>query len=360
MPTPPQSPKILMLVGAIIAAVLASTMKGIAVGKKEKKEKKEKKQAKRLGLFSARVEPEKAAAAPVVKEQVQPDRNRLLAIEDLPVMVRETPQHVYDAYVMNLAGTLLQGDLLMPGVDKVFESLEVMRRPIYFMSSNSHTAPYDYQRMLAGLGIEAPMENIFTPVRVAVEYLKREFPGATVYSIGDSKFHFHLEHAGIKLSNDPSEVDVVIVAHDRKFSFDKLNIAYQAITGRRRAKLVTTSMVRSWPRAEGGTEPGTRGIVRAIESAAGTRAIRNLGTPERDFIECMFEHMDAPPRRVLLVSDSLTGDIRMAKKYGMPTALVLTGEASLAQAEAAAPKDQPNFVLDTVAGAIPSYIMGQL
>lgn len=41
-----------------------------------------------------------------------------MAIEEMPVMLQESPQRAYDAYIMNLSGTLFKGDLLMPGVDK--------------------------------------------------------------------------------------------------------------------------------------------------------------------------------------------------------------------------------------------------
>ena len=288
------------------------------------------------------------------------DDMKHIAIEEMPVMLQESPQRAYDAYIMNLSGTLFKGDLLMPGVDKIFQSLELMRRPMYFMSSNTHSTPSEYQETLAAYGMNVDLAHIFTPVRVAIEYLKREFPQAHVYAICDDKFRVCLVKGGIKLTDNPEETDVVLVAHDRDFSFDKLNKAFRAITGPKRAKLVTTSMVRSWPTADGEIEPGTRAIVRAIESAAQTRAIRNLGTPESAFLDCVFEHLDLSPRRVLLVSDSLSGDIRMAKHFGMPTALVLTGEASLAQAQAASAKDQPNFVLDSVAHIVPKYILNQL
>lgn len=321
------------------------------MGKKAKKEKA-KKAKKLMPRFLGHSE------APETAEPSQ--RPTVIATQDLPVMVRESPQNIYDAYILNLSGTLLKGGTLLPGVDKVFESLNVMRRPAYFMSSNSHTTPADYQRALANFGMQVDLERIFTPARVAGEFLHSEFPDARVFVIGDEKFSRYLSDGGVRLTVDPDLTDLVLVAHDRDFNFAKLETAYRAITGPRKAMLVTTSMVRAWPRADGMMEPGTRGIVRSIESATGRRAIRNLGTPERGVMEYIFGHIDAPAHRVLLVSDSLTGDISSAKKYGVPTALVLTGEASLTQAQEMLPKDQPNFVLDSVASVIPPYIMAQL
>ncbi|MDY5589597.1 MAG: HAD hydrolase-like protein [Arcanobacterium sp.] len=279
---------------------------------------------------------------------------------NLPLLVRDSPQHVYDAYIMNLSGTLFNGNLLMPGVDKVFASLSLMRRRMVFMSSNSHTSPDSYQQLLEKFGVPVEVEQIFTPVRVASEYLARNFPDARVMAIGDSEFLAHLASGGVELTNDPALTDVVLVAHDRDFNFGKLDLAYRAITGPSKAKLISTSMVRAWPAAEGGMEPGTRAIVRAIECAAGAKLYANIGTPERDFLDCVFNHLEIAPQHTLVVSDSLTTDIRMARSYGVPTALVLTGEGSLTQAELASQKDQPNFVVNSVADIVPHYIVDQL
>ncbi|MDD7465610.1 MAG: HAD hydrolase-like protein [Actinomycetaceae bacterium] len=279
---------------------------------------------------------------------------------DIPLMVRDSPQRVYDAYIMNLSGTLFNGDLLMPGVDKLFAALNVMRRPMVFMSSNSHTSPASYQKLLAKFGMDVDIDQIFTPVRVVNEYLTRNFPDAQVMAIGDSEFLAHMAADGRALTDDPQLADVVVVAHDRDFNFAKLNLAYRAIVGPKKAKLVVTSMVRSWVTADGGSEPGTRAIVRAIQSASGAQVHCNLGTPEPAFLDYVFRHLDSEPHKTLVVSDSLTTDIRMARNYGVPTALVLTGEGSIAQAELAAPKDQPNFVVDSVVDVVPHYIVDQL
>ncbi|MCI6573823.1 MAG: HAD hydrolase-like protein [Actinomycetaceae bacterium] len=279
---------------------------------------------------------------------------------EIPLMVRDSPQRVYDAYIMNLSGTLFNGDLLMPGVDKVLAALDVMRRPVVFMSSDSHTSPDSYQTLLANFGMDVDLDQIFTPVRVVNEYLSYNFPDAHVMAIGDSEFLAHMAKGGIALTDDPQLTDVVVVAHDREFSFTKLNLAYQAIVGPKKAKLVVTSMVRTWLTADGSSEPGTRAIVRAIQSATGAQIYCNLGAPERPFLDCVFRYLDSEPHKTLVVSDSLSTDIRMARGYGVPTALVLTGEGSIVQAELAAPKDQPNFVVNSVVDVVPHYIVDQL
>ena len=324
------------------------------------KTKKDKKK-RLLGFGKKSAAAQKDVLKDAQQESQEVKAEPVIPVADLPVMVKESPHHVYDAYIVNLSGTLFSDDLLMPGVDKVLESLAVMRRPVFFMSSNSHTSPDDYQVLLKRLGIDASMEQIFTPVRVAIEYMQREFLGKRVYAIGDEKFVQHLAAARIPLTDDPHEIDVVLVAHDRDFSFSKLNIAFQALVSGRGVKLVTTSMVRNWPKGQTSDfEPGTRGLVRAIESASRAKLHANLGTPESGFLDCLFTHLDVPASKVLLVSDSLTGDIRMAKDYGVPTALVLTGEARLEEAEALKKKDQPHFVLNSVADVLPAYISNQL
>ena len=284
--------------------------------------------------------------------------------EERPVTVQvnaTAPTRLYDAYIVNLPATLSRTDTLVSGVDKVIESLRTMRRPVYFMSSNSHINPADYRDALAKMGLEVKLDEIFTPSRVAVEYLRQRRPHAKVFAIGSDGFIQYLKEAGITLSNDPNEITVVLVAHDRNFNFEKLSIAFQALIEGPPTDLVTTSMVMSWPNSSvRGMEPGTGALVEAISQAAGVPVTVNLGIPERGFVDSIFSHINADPERVLLVSDALNLNIRMAREHGMETALLISSDTNLKELAAADLEDQPHFVVDSLAKILPTYIMSQL
>ena len=123
---------------------------------------------------------------------------------------------------------------------------------------------------------------------------------------------------------------------------------------------MASSLRRVRHQPDGTREPGTLSIVTAIEVATRKRVAKNLGSPETDLLEMIFEDLAAAPEDALLVTDSLGADIRMAKRFGIPSALVLTGDVTVEHAESLKEKDQPNYVLDSVDSIIPPYIKDQL
>lgn len=279
---------------------------------------------------------------------------------EVPSLSTALPQRIYDAYILNLDGTAFHGEMLMPGVDRILKTAEHMRRPVMFKTTDPHLTSEEYARILSSVGVEVEPSQIISPASIAIRYLDRMHPGAAVYAIASDSMRAELEAGGVKLTDDPKEIDVVLVSHDRNFNFEKLNIAYEAISVEKRALLVTTSMSRRRYLPDGTTEPGTAAIVAAIEAATKTKASKNLGSPATDVLEAILEKIQVAPEDAILVSDSLAADIRMARAFGMPAALVLTGESTREQAAAAKKKEQPNFVIDHVEEILPAYIVDQI
>lgn len=307
----------------------------------------------------------KALAAPVevLAESTkifQPEDDGVAAeIKDLDVMVHEAPQRVYDAYLLNIDGTVFFGDLVIDGMDKVLEALETMRRPVRFISTSSSTSSSLIATTLSERGYEVAPEHVYTPARLAINFMREHHGRGKAFVIGDDHFVQELSAAGIETTDNPSDIDVVLVAHDPGFNFDKLTTAYRAMT-ENRAQLVAASMRRRRMLPDGTYEPGPSAIVSAIETATRLNLSRNLGSPEQDLMREIFSDLSIEPEDALLVTDSLSGDVRMAKRFGVPTALVLTGESTLAQAQELKKKDQPNFILESAADIIPPYILDQL
>lgn len=280
-------------------------------------------------------------------------------IADLAVMDREAPHRVFDAYILNIDATVFAGAQLMPELKMVVDTLTSLRRPIRYLSMMSTVSSDALAKAMGAEGVQIDPHEIVTPGRQAARYLHKSYPGASVFVIGDDGLAGELDGRGIALSNDPAAIDVVLVGHDREFSFDKMTTAFRAID-ENGADLVASSLRRVRHQPDGTREPGTLSIVTAIEVATRKRVAKNLGSPETDLLEMIFEDLAAAPEDALLVTDSLGADIRMAKRFGIPSALVLTGDVTVEHAESLKEKDQPNYVLDSVDSIIPPYIKDQL
>ncbi|VEI13666.1 HAD-IIA family hydrolase [Trueperella bialowiezensis] len=280
-------------------------------------------------------------------------------IADLDVMVQEPPQRVFDAYLLNIDATLYAGTQLMPEMKTVIDVLDELRRPVRYLSMMSTVSTDALIEAMAKEGVAIEPHQIVTPGRQLSNYLHKSYPGANVFVIGDDTLSAELSSAGIKLCDDPAKINVVLVAHDRNFTFDKLATAFRAID-ENGAELVASSLRRVRRQPDGTREPGTLSIVTAIEVATRKRVVKNLGAPETDLLEMIFEDLAAEPQDALLVTDSLGADIRMAKRFGIPTALILAGDVTIDDARNRQEKDQPNYVLDSLDSIVPPYIKDQL
>lgn len=280
-------------------------------------------------------------------------------IADLEVMVREAPQRVFDAYFVSLDGTVFSGEKLMPELRQVLQLLADLRRPVRFLSTTTQISSSQLLAVLREVGFDVDPQQIITPAKVTVNYLRRSYPGARVFPITEPGFREELERNGIDVSDDPEDVNVVLVGFDQAFTYEKLAIAHRAIT-ENGAELISASRRRLVRMPNGERRPATLPLVTAIETATRKRLTKNIGTPETNLLQLAFDGLAATPENTLFVTDSIGADIRMAKRFGVPTALVLSSGISLDSVAEIEEKDQPHFVLDSLADIIPPYIKDQI
>jgi 4-nitrophenyl phosphatase len=155
------------------------------------------------------------------------------------------------------------------------------------------------------------------------------------------------------LSEDPAEVDVVVASYDRTFTYQKLQVAFDAIWYHRRARLVATNPDRFCPMPGGRGEPDCAAIVAAIEACTGARCEANTGKPNPAMLTAALAGLEVAPADCVMVGDRLSTDIRMALDSGVAAALVLTGETTAEDLEGLSPSDTPDLVLDRIDQLLP-------
>src|SRR5699024_6799826 len=141
-----------------------------------------------------------------------------------------------------------------------------------------------------------------------------------------------LAGAGIAMSEDPAEIDIVIASYDRGFDYRKLQIAFDAIWFHERAFLVSTNPDRYCPYPGGRGEPDAAAVIAAIEACTGTPLVKNVGKPDPGMLRAALAGLEVDLRRCLMIGDRLDTDIAMAVAAGMPSALVLTGDSTAEEA----------------------------
>ena len=265
-----------------------------------------------------------------------------------------SPDRYYGVYLFDLDGTIYLGDELLPGALEVLAALRARGARVVFLSNNPTRDPQMYVEKLRRLGVPAELDDVVNTVVSTVDWLTANHPGATVYPIAEEPLVRALRAAGIRISEDPAEIDIVIASYDRAFDYRKLQIAFDAIWQHRRAFLITTNPDAYCPFPGGRGEPDAAAIVAAIEASTGARCRVNTGKPDAVMVETVLARLGASLDDAVMVGDRLATDIRMARTAGIASALVLTGDSTVDDVARADAADRPDHILTRIDQLLPS------
>lgn len=266
------------------------------------------------------------------------------------------PTEFQQAYVFDMDGTIYLGDHLLPGAKRMIEELRGRGIPVRFLSNNPTKDPHQYVEKLERLGLPTDISDISNTVVTTTNWLKENHPDAKVFAIAEEPLKNSLRQAGIALSEDPEEIDIVIASYDRGFEYKKLQIAFDAIWYHKRAFLIQTNPDRFCPFPGGRGEPDCAAITAAIEACTGTKCQVNLGKPSPVMLTAALSGMDVDVAHCVMIGDRLQTDIQMALDTGMGSACVLTGEATAQDIEALDDAHRPTWVLDRIDKLIPATV----
>lgn len=266
------------------------------------------------------------------------------------------PERLYGAYVFDMDGTIYLGDEVLPGVRDTLRILRELGIPVRFLSNNPTKDPEQYAAKLERLGLPTPVEDIVNTVVSTVRWLRANHPDAVVFPIAERPLVRALEQAGVRISEDPAQIDIVLASYDRSFDYRKLQIAFDAIWFHHRAILVQTNPDRYCPFPGGRGEPDCAAITAAIEASTGVPCTVNLGKPGPVMVAEAVQGLGVEPVDVLMVGDRLATDIAMGRAADMASALVLTGDSTRDEVDQAAPDERPTYVVPTLDGILPADV----
>jgi HAD superfamily hydrolase (TIGR01450 family) len=265
----------------------------------------------------------------------------------------EPPDRLYEGYVFDLDGTIYLGDELLPGAKRLVLKLRELGKRVVFLSNNPTKDPKMYAEKLGTLGLETLASEIVNTVVTMTGWLLRNYPEATVFPISEEPLKNSLSEAGIRMSQDPEEIDIVIASYDRGFDYRKLQIAFDAIWFYERAMLVTTNPDRYCPFPGGRGEPDAAAIVAAIEACTGTKCQVNVGKPDPIMLETIMDLIGLEAKECVMSGDRLYTEIQMAKRAGMPSAIVLTGETTEKDLAGEPVENLPDYTLERIDHLVP-------
>jgi NagD protein len=254
---------------------------------------------------------------------------------------------MFKGFIFDLDGTVYLSDQLIPGADTVIRQLRETGRKVVFLSNKPLQTRENYADKLTRLGIPTQPDEVINSTFVMTNYLKKIAPQARLFVVGETPFVEELKRAGFSITDDPKEIEYVVVAFDRTFDYQKLNIAYQSI--KLGAHFVATNPDRTCP-VEGGEIPDCAGMIAAIEAVTEKKVEIIVGKPSPIMIQTVLDVLGLRPEECILIGDRLETDIKMGRDSGIATGIVLTGvtdEKTLEESKHTSL--QPDFVFQSIA-----------
>ena len=256
-------------------------------------------------------------------------------------------------FVLDLDGTFYLGDRLLPDSLRFITRVRETGRRFLFFTNNSSKTPERYIEKLSRMGLALTREDIVTSGDVAIDYLRENHAGASVYLMGTEALRDEFRAAGVRLAGDGAgsagdgaglagagagTPDVVVCAFDTELTYAKLERACTFIRGG--AFFLATHEDINCPTEEGFI-PDCGALCAAIALSTG-RQPRFLGKPHGETAKKVLAVTGAAPGELAFVGDRLYTDVAAGVDNGAYGLLVLSGEAR--EEDIAASRIKPDAV----------------
>ena len=248
---------------------------------------------------------------------------------------------------LDMDGTIYMGMSLFDYTIPFLNSLKEMGITYSFLTNNPSTSIPDYLKKLAGMGVEATEEEMYTTALATIDYIKTNFPEARrLFLLGTPSMISEFEKAGFESVADSAEEkpDVLVVAFDKTLEYSRLcRAAYWAQQG---LPYIATNPDRVCPTDQPTVLVDCGSICKCIEHATGRQPDIVLGKPDPNMLTGVQARYGVKPEEVAMVGDRIYTDIEMAHNAGAFGVLVLSGETTLQIADEA-PR-QPDLIADSI------------
>ena len=250
----------------------------------------------------------------------------------------------FEGALVDLDGTVYLGDGLIPGADDAISALRDAGTAVLFLSNKAIDRRSVFSTKLNDLGVQADESAVINSASISATYLSNHHPDDAIFVIGEPPLSEELTERGLRLTEEPTETDVLLASMDRTFDYQTLTDALHAMD--EAPAFLATNPDRTCP-IQGGEIPDSAAIVGAIEGATGETLDRVLGKPSQTAVDAAAAALGVPLDRCLMIGDRIETDIRMGNRAGMTTVLVMSGVTDQETLEAA--EDRPDYVLESIA-----------
>jgi NagD protein len=232
---------------------------------------------------------------------------------------------------LDMDGTVYRGRVMFDWTHPFLDRLDRLGIGYSFLTNNSSRSTQDHIEHLHGTGIRIAADQIITSALPTLHYLREEHPDVQrLFVLGTESLVREIVEHGFDVVDDHPEA--VVVGFDDGLTHERLSRAAYWIT--RGLPYVATHPDRICPTDQPTVLIDCGAICACLESATGIAPEAVLGKPDPRMLLIVLERHGLTPASLALVGDRIYTDIEMAHRAGAFGVLVLSGEATRADAEA--------------------------
>jgi HAD superfamily hydrolase (TIGR01457 family) len=247
-------------------------------------------------------------------------------------------------FLLDMDGTIYLSETLFPRVHEFLARIRENGGRYLFLTNNSSKGVESYLAKMARLGIEAVREDFLTSVDALIDYLLPLYPDTLLYVFGTESFKAQLRSAGLKITDRLEEgIGALVMGFDTELTFQKLEDA--CILLNKGIPYIATNpdlVCPTWY----GSVPDCGSVANILETATGRRPLV-IGKPKPRMVELALKRTGFSREQALMVGDRVYTDIACGVNAGIDTVLVLSGEGTVADAQAS--DTPPTWILPDVA-----------
>jgi NagD protein len=234
---------------------------------------------------------------------------------------------------LDMDGTIYTGKKLFNATAPFLSLLGRLGIGHTFLTNNPSKSVADYVAHLRQMGIRASADQLYTSTQATLEFLREQHPRLhRLFVLGTPSMCAEFADAGYELMPDSPETvpDAVVVGFDSTLSYARLcRAAWWIKQGK---PYVATNPDRVCPSDAPTVLVDCGSICAALREATGRVPDAVLGKPDPGMLRGILHQHHLKPEELAMVGDRLYTDVAMAHRAGVLGVLVLTGEASAAEA----------------------------
>ena len=237
-----------------------------------------------------------------------------------------------ELFVFDMDGTIYLGERVFDDARRFILRLRESGRRVLFFTNNASRSVGVYYDRLRKMGFEPRDGEVMTSGDVTAEYLTAHFPDASVYALGTPDLLRSLRDRGVRIiCGDDGSVgdfggvpDIVLTSFDTTLVYEKVRLACNYIA--RGARFFSTHQDLNCP-AEDGFLPDSGAICAMITASTGVEPTY-FGKPTAVCAETIAAACGVAKERIVMLGDRLYTDIATARRAGMTSVLMMTGETT--------------------------------